>query len=270
MGIEYDQGGSSKSTKVDPSEYSWRARADNFLNTIRFTPEHRRLLDQVELYSKDIKGAVSDITVAPFVPALPYGQWKSVLLDQFVDLDSILSNSFATQPEEPQELVLNDASLEIKKSKLVSKIATHGQWINAFRAYEDAVNFAFDGRQQELRTYWTHINDLFSSRHFSLHARVINYDRSARVFVGQRRDILLSDVERFRHIQDAHLSEGGVAVVAPKPKGNFSRPPKRSDTCRNWNFSRCQLGADCKYRHACAGCGNAGHRKPDCPDRQRQ
>ncbi|KAJ7210344.1 hypothetical protein GGX14DRAFT_625295 [Mycena pura] len=274
MGIEYDGEGGSKHPKVDPSEYAWRARAQDFLDTIYFTPEHRRVLDQVELYSRDIKAAVSDIIVAPFVPALPYGQWKNVLLDQFVDLDSILSNSFATEPEEPQQLLLGDVGLEIKKSKVVSKITTHGQWINGFRAYEEAVNFAFEGREKELRTYWTHINDAFSSRHVSLHwhYRIINYDRAARVFVGQRRNILLSDITHFRHIQDAHLSEGGIAVTPQKSKDRGNRPQGRlgSATCRNWNFGRCQLGVECRYRHACATCGNVSHRKSECPDKQRQ
>ncbi|KAJ7222639.1 hypothetical protein GGX14DRAFT_352366 [Mycena pura] len=263
----------SKRPKVDASEYAWRARAEDFLETLHFTPEHQRVLEQVEIHSRDIKGAVTDVTIAPFVPALPYGQWKPILLDQFVDFDSILSNTFATEPEEPQQLVIGETSLEVKKSKVVSKITTHGQWINAFRVYEDAVNFAFDGRRHELRTYWTHINDLFSSRHYSLHSRVISYDRATRVFVGQRRDVLLGDVHRFRHIQDAHLSDGGIAIVTPKPRdrnGKPSRANNGTETCRKWNFGRCQLGVDCRYRHVCLGCGNTGHRKSDCSEKQRQ
>ncbi|KAJ7020341.1 hypothetical protein C8F04DRAFT_893435, partial [Mycena alexandri] len=127
-------------------------------------------------------------------PALPKSQWKGVLLNRFVDLGTILTSSYAIEVEEPQQLVLGDAQLEVKKSKMVSKVSTHRQWIKAFRIYEDTVNFAFEGRHGKLRTYWGHINNLFSSRHPSHHARILNYDRATRLFVGQRCNILLGEV----------------------------------------------------------------------------
>ena len=161
---------------------------------------------------------------------------------------------------------------------MAAKISTHGQWINAFRAFEEAINFAFEGRERELRTYWTHINDLFSSRHHSLHARILNYDRATRVFVGQRRDILLGEIEKFRHIQDAHLLDGGVAVAATSPSsgGHKTKPPggakprKRGpEVCRNYNQGRCRLGSECNYKHACLEC-NGSHPAAECPDKTRR
>ncbi|KAJ7506478.1 hypothetical protein B0H11DRAFT_2219842 [Mycena galericulata] len=116
--------------------------------------------------------------------------------DHFVDLDSILSNSYTIEVEEPQWLVLGDTHLEIKKPKVVSRITTHGQWINAFRILEDAVNFAFKGCYRELR---------------------------CKNFVGQRRDIL-TEIHEFRHVQDAHLLEGGIAVPTSSPGAGGSRP----------------------------------------------
>ncbi|KAJ7921130.1 hypothetical protein B0H13DRAFT_1604794, partial [Mycena leptocephala] len=198
---------------------------------------------------------------------------------RFVDFDSILTNSFAIEVEEPQQLVLGDTHLEVKKPKMVTKVSTHGQWINAFRTFEDAVNFAFDGRRDELRAYWDHINDLFSSRHPSLHGRIINYDRAARIFVGQRRDILLNEVSKFRHIQDAHLLDGGIVVVPSARLGGGeqkTKPPagkgrKRSqEICRNFNHGRCRLGNDCNYQHACLDCHGRGHTAPECPDKSRR
>ncbi|KAJ7199221.1 hypothetical protein GGX14DRAFT_662399 [Mycena pura] len=181
----------AKRSRVDTSAFVWCARTNDFLNSMALTQEHRSIARQVEIYSLDTRETIRDISNSFHAPALPDSQWKNVILDRFVDFDTILTNSYAVEAEEPQQLILGDAHLEIKKSKVVSKISTHGQWINAYRSYEDAVNFAFEGRRTELRTYWNHINDLFSSRNTSLHGRILNYDRAARLFVGQRRDVLL-------------------------------------------------------------------------------
>ncbi|KAJ7125748.1 hypothetical protein C8R43DRAFT_1135075 [Mycena crocata] len=213
-----------KRSKVDTSNFAWRSQAKTFLDSMVLTPAHENVLRQVEAHSDDVKEAVRDLLNTFHAPAIPESLWKNVLLDRFVDFDTILAGAFSTDAEESQQLVLGDSHVEIKKPKLVTKISTHGQWINAFRTYEDAVNFAFDGRVDELRAYWGHINDLFSTRNPSLHGRIINYDRAARNFVGLRRDILLSEFGKFRHVQDAHLLDGGIAVApAYPPSGGSSK-----------------------------------------------
>ncbi|KAJ7460790.1 hypothetical protein FB451DRAFT_986916, partial [Mycena latifolia] len=263
----------SKRAKVDPSGFAWRSRANEFLDSIVLSPEHHNVQEQVELYSRDPKEAVRDLLNVFHTPALPNSQWKPVLLDGFVDFNAILTSSYAIDAEEPQQLVFSDTHLEIKKPKMVTKVSTHGQWINVFRTFEDAVNFAFAGRSRELHTYWNHINDLFSSRHHSQHARIINYNRTARVFIGTRRDVLLNEVHKFRHVQDAHLLDGGVAVTPSGPSnpggGSKQKPPtkprKRSqEVCRNFNQGRCRLASECNYRHVCSKCNGGGHPASEC------
>ncbi|KAJ7715674.1 hypothetical protein B0H16DRAFT_1804970 [Mycena metata] len=270
----------AKRSRVDYSAFVWRSRAKQFLDSMVLTQEHQDILQQVKAYSLDVKESIRDLSNSFHAPALPKSQWESVLLDRFVDLDTILTSSYAVEAEEPQQLVLGDTHLEVKKPKVVSKVTTHGQWINAFRIYEDAVNFAFDGRHRELRTYWGHINDLFSSRNPSLHSRILNYDRAARLFVGQRRDILLSEIHKFRHVQDAHLLDGGVMVSPSNPgssSGSKTKPPngpksrrRTQEICRNFNRGQCKLGAECNYQHACSECHGRGHVAPECPDKARR
>ncbi|KAJ7162652.1 hypothetical protein C8R43DRAFT_880147, partial [Mycena crocata] len=229
-------------------------------------------------FTVDPKEAMRDLLNSPFVPALPETLWKPVLLDRFVDFDVILGNAFAIDAEEPQQLLIGDSHLENKKPKVVTKISTQGQWINSFHLYEDAVNFVFEARHGELRAYWTHINDLFSTRHHSLHSRIVNYDRAARVFVGQQRDILLHEFATFRHIQDAHLLDGGVAVVSSSSGsgGQRSKAPgsakrkRTQEVCRNFNYGHCKLGSECNYRHVCLDCNGGGHVASGCPDRSRR
>ncbi|KAJ7918065.1 hypothetical protein B0H13DRAFT_1557118, partial [Mycena leptocephala] len=83
-------------------------------------------------YSQDAKEAVRNLLNSFHAPALPETQWRNVLLDRFVDFDTILSNFFTVDVEEPQQLLLSDSYVEVKKPKVVSKVTTHGQWINAF------------------------------------------------------------------------------------------------------------------------------------------
>ncbi|KAJ7225914.1 hypothetical protein GGX14DRAFT_348534, partial [Mycena pura] len=164
-------------------------------------------------FSVDIKEAVRVLTNSPLAPAFPPSLWKFVLLDQFVDFDLILSNTYSTEPEEHHHL-----------------------WINAFWVWYNAVTFAFQGRQAELQVYWKHINGLFNSRNPAFHGRVIAYDRATRLEVGKTRSLIYNSIDRLQECRDAHLLDGGLHVVpvslpsgrsGPKPRGG--KPQQRRD-----------------------------------------
>ncbi|KAJ7780686.1 hypothetical protein DFH07DRAFT_949914 [Mycena maculata] len=99
-----DEDGSlrSKRCKVDNSSFVRQARTREFLNSMVFSPKHQNFLQQVEIYSCNLKGAVNDLSNTFNAPALPESQWKNVLLDRFVDFDSILTSSYSVELEEPQ------------------------------------------------------------------------------------------------------------------------------------------------------------------------
>ncbi|KAJ7209801.1 hypothetical protein GGX14DRAFT_453179, partial [Mycena pura] len=211
-----------------------------------------------ESYSLDIKEALRLLSVSLGKPSLPETLWKDILLDRFVDLDVIVANRFATEPDEPHRLLLGDHQLEIKKSKVVSRVSNHGEWILAFRTYERAVNFAFKYRRDELETYGNYIQDLFASWHPSLHHRIINYDRAARNLIGQSHSLLFSDTQRLRACENAHLSVGGIFSLSgssqrPDSKGKDKRPSRRTEDgeiCRNYHGGRYTntLASDAKVR----------------------
>ncbi|KAJ7211393.1 hypothetical protein GGX14DRAFT_362632, partial [Mycena pura] len=267
----------SKRAKFDPASVAWGGEADRFLESISYSPQHLAVVRQVESYSLDIKETLRLLSVSLSKPSFPETLWKEVLLDRFVDLDVIVANRFATEPDEPHRLLLGDHQLEIKKPKVVSRVSNHGEWILAFRIYERAVNFAFKHRRDELETYSNHIQDLFASWHPSLHHRIINYDRAARNLIGQSHSLLFSDTQQLRPCENAHLSAGGIFSLSglsqrPDSRGKDKRPSKRpenGDICRNYNHGRCERGRDCRYKHACLGCKGA-HTIGDCPDKQRR
>jgi hypothetical protein len=266
----------AKRSRIDPTKFTWRSQEHEFLTSIVLTAEHQNVRQQVENYSLDPKEALRDLLNSFGNPAISETQWKDVLLDRYVEFDDILADSFTIEAEESQQLLLGNTTLEIKKPKVVSKISSQGDWLNAFMSFEDAVNFAFSGRSEELRTYSRHITNLFRSTHTSLHHRIINYDRAVRIFVGRRRDVLLSEISKFDHIRSAHLVDGGIGVThlqqfsstsqsKPRPSGNTKPRPRRSgEVCRNHNNGRCKMGPDCNYRHVCSSCQASNHTAPNC------
>lgn len=260
----------SKKPRADPSKFSWNDQTKIFLDSFTVTPAHERVREQVAAYNIDIKTSLRDLDTSYGKPSFPRSQWKNVLLDGYVEFNEIFSNSFTTEPDESDLLVIGDTHLEFQKPKLASKIKKATQWNSAWRVYEQAVKFAFKGRDLELERYWKHINDLFEARHESTHEFIINYDRAVRIYVGGRRDILLHEVEKFTHIKEAHLSPSGVFVVS-HPSGSISGgggkgKRKRTEVCKNFNFRQCSR-PDCSYKHICIFCQSSDHVGPKCPKR---
>ncbi|KAE9407471.1 hypothetical protein BT96DRAFT_784465, partial [Gymnopus androsaceus JB14] len=257
-----------KQQKVNPSEFHWN-KGTSFIHSIILSPTHKSARRQVEAYTLDIKEALQNLDLSYGKLSLSPKQWKNVLRDDYVEFDEILAGAYTTTPQTLNELIISKTTLEVQKPKVVSKVSTHGEWINAFCTFEEAVQFAFSGRKMELRGYWNHINNLFSVKQVSLHQRVINYDHSVRIYIGGRRDILLHETEKYIHLKDAHLEAGGVAIFMPSPPtSNPAKGSKRkrtSEVCRNWNFKHCK-GTSCIFRHVCIHCQSANHMGPKCPN----
>ncbi|KAF7315011.1 C3H1-type domain-containing protein [Mycena indigotica] len=152
--------------------------ADEFLDTV-VSAKALLVASRVQKFSEDPKEAVRVVVNSPLAPAFPPGLWKLVLLDQYVDFNLIRANTFATEPERASELVIGDGELEVRKPRASSQITSAAQWNDAFWIYSEAVNFAFPGREQELRAYNRHINNTFSSTHDSCHHRVFKHGVSS-------------------------------------------------------------------------------------------
>jgi hypothetical protein len=260
----------TKKRHVDPSKFNWNDETKVFFDSFTVTPAHESVRKQIEVYSADIKVSLRDLNTSYGKPSLPRSQWKNILLDNFVEFNEIFSNSFAIEPDESDLLVIGDTHLEFQKPKVVSKIKKATQWNSAWRVFQQAVKFAFSGRELELERYWKHINDLFEARHESTHEFIINYDRAVRIYVGGRRDILLHEFEKFSHIKEAHLSPSGIYVLS-HPAGSSGNPAgkgkkRRTDICKNYNFRQCSR-IDCSYRHICIYCQSSDHLGPKCPKR---
>ncbi|KIK53142.1 hypothetical protein GYMLUDRAFT_134196, partial [Collybiopsis luxurians FD-317 M1] len=254
----------TKKRRIDKSKVHWNQ--DQNLYAAVLSPAHEELGQQIAQYSAGIKDALKDLDIALNKPSLPKAQWTNVLLDNYVNLDEILGHSFTTEAEYQGVFLVGSTTLEFKKPRVVSKITSHDQWLNAFRTYEQAVHFAFKGREFELG-YSDHINNLFATTHTSLHHRIINYNRAARIYVGSRRDILLHEINKFNFIKATHVDTGGIAVVGSSTNVGFGKSAQKwkqgIKVCRNWNFRSC-MREKCVFRHTCIHCGSTDHVARDC------
>ncbi|KAJ7069560.1 hypothetical protein C8F01DRAFT_1113180 [Mycena amicta] len=210
----------------------------------------------------------------PRAPRFPASLWKYVILNQFVDFDAIIANTFTAEPDQAQQIVIGDTGIELQKAKTVSKITTHAQWNSAFWQFYAAVTFAFPNRQNELQTYWNYVNSLFTAAHPGTHSRIIQFDRAARGEISQTPRLLYSDVSELAACKMAHLDPIGLHVF-PEAQDRQARPPKTSDgerprrreICRNFNHGRCSV-SDCNRRHVCLECQASNHVAKDCPEKR--
>lgn len=122
----------TKKCCVDPSKFNWNDQTKVFFDSLTVTPAHEKVRQQFTDYNVDIKASLRNLETSYGKPSLPRLQWKSVLLDSFVEFNEIFSNSFTIEPDETDLLVVGDTHLEFQKPKVASKIKKASQWNSAW------------------------------------------------------------------------------------------------------------------------------------------
>ena len=133
-----------------------------------------------------------------------------------------------------------------------------------------ATSTAFPHRAGELADYAEYIVGLFAATDIHFHDRVILFDKAVRRRIGSRRDLELTDFNKFADLKAAHMDSIGAAVVqraSLATKNPSSR--KKQEACNRWNDNLCLLdGSQCRRLHVCNKCSKGGHKGPDCPSSQ--
>ncbi|SJL05397.1 uncharacterized protein ARMOST_08764 [Armillaria ostoyae] len=259
------------------SSYAWRFPSlMGAKPTLR--PEVIEIRRLIQVYGKNIKKAKRDLRMSIDCPSLPEKLWTAILQDDAVDFDEIFASiNSATIDKEITVEIGEGVSIALDSMKSSNKITEHGHWVIAWQAYTEAVLFAFPSRGRELNAYMRHVNKLFSVCHSSLHYRVINYDRAARIIIGSRCDVLFSDFHEFMHEKTAYIDSVGIAVVQgttemskkvtakSKLVSQNPSPTVSDEVCRNYNWGECHFGNKCRRIHACVICRDPKHVITKCP-----
>lgn len=213
-----------------------------------------------ENYLRDVSFVKQKIACHADCPEVPTSLWTDIISNHFVDLDKLHTAAHTVDAEHRETIQLGNGIEVVAATSRVSKrVESHGDWINAWDAYHDAVLFVYPHRDAELRHYRNHINGLFKSIAAPFAKQVINVDRYIRLQVARSNRRLLSDTTSFQDAYTMFILPAGAAAPGASSsatKALRSRNGKTSEACRRWNDERCTM-RDCRYRHACALCGGA-------------
>jgi hypothetical protein len=218
------------------------------------------------MYARDLKFTKSSILTAANAPQFPNSEWSNVITGAMVDLDHVISGSFAVSGDNREVEIVGGIQFKFGVSKPVKQVKTSGDWFIAWGLYTQAMTFAFPHRRSELDAYGTQILSLFAATAPSNHAHILSLDKAIRVRVGERRNLLLSDNSKFDDLRLYWLNPIGAGSLEADSKGRVKgKSDSRSeDACDRWNRGVCRSKAsECKYRHICQEC-RGPHKVDEC------
>ena len=225
----------------------------------------KKTLD-LKVYAKDLKFTKSSILTSANVPQFPNSEWSNIIAGAMVDLDHVISGSFAVSGDNRDTEVIGGIQFKFGATRAVKQVKTSGDWFIAWGLYTKAASFAFPHQRAELEMYGVQTLSLFSATLPCHHTSVIALDKAIRVRVGERRDLLLTDHAQFDDLRLYWLNPIGAGTLPSDAKGKAKvrSDSKSEDPCDRWNRGVCRSKAsDCKYKHVCQEC-RGPHRTDEC------
>ncbi|KAF9558436.1 hypothetical protein CPC08DRAFT_639018, partial [Agrocybe pediades] len=125
----------------------------------------------------------------------------------------------------------------------------------------------FPHREDKLRSYGSYIEGWFTSKHPSLHSKVLLFDVSVRNLVAGGEACLLTDLNRFNQLQNTILVPGGPELYSDHNLPSNAHPQHRPpDICNRFNtVTGCpNSDHDCRYKYLCKACKKPGHNQLHC------
>jgi hypothetical protein len=150
----------------------------------------------VQNYTADLKHALWSLQSAGSHPPFPKSEWKNVLSGMAVNLDIVFSGLFSTLTNDKITTSIGDFDLSVSGSKPSKTIQSHGDWTIAWNTSSSVTVCAFPHWAHELQQYSEYIIQFFGAFPHS-HWKVINLDKAVRKFIGEVKNIELSEVSQF-------------------------------------------------------------------------
>jgi hypothetical protein len=249
----------SKRAKVDEGEFPWIIRES--LSGMELSDDLRKTLDLLRMYAKDLKFTKSSILTSPHAPQFPNSEWTNIIIGAMVDLDHVISGSFAVSNDNRDVEVVGGIQFKFGAARASKHVKSSRDWFIAWNMYAKAAAFAFPHRQHELQVYRQHILGLFSATSVGHHTHILLFDKAVRVRVGERRNLLLTDFAEFDDLRLYWLNPIGAGDPS---KAKAKADIRSEEPCDRWNRGACRAkSSECKYQHVCKECGGK-HRAEDC------
>ena len=259
---------SSKKQKQDDSDFPWTVREQ--LSESGLGDNLEATLKLLKAFARDTKFTKASLINSSRAPLFPNSEWSNILAGSAVDLDHVISGSFAISSDNREIELLGGMEVKFGVVKPVKHVKTSGDWFIAWGSYTNAVCYVFPHRREEVNTYGKKILSLFSATTPTSHAAIINLDKSIRTRVGECRHLLLTDPSAFEDLKLFWLNPigAGSGDCPRKPEQSKRTDYRANAPCHKWNASECNKRAsECKYRHLCEVCGK-NHRRSECKTKQ--
>ncbi|EKM60531.1 uncharacterized protein PHACADRAFT_189656 [Phanerochaete carnosa HHB-10118-sp] len=128
-----------------------------------------------ESYLQDVSYVKQKVVCHPDCLEILTALWNDIISNVFVDLDKLHTATHTADAKHRETVQLrNGIELVATFAKISQCIESHGDWINAWDCYQDAVVFLYPHQDQELQVYRNYVNGLFKSLAISYAKQIVN------------------------------------------------------------------------------------------------
>ena len=183
--------GSGKKQKQDDTDFPWVIRekySDGPLDG-----SLAKTLKVLKAFARDPKFAKSSVINSSRAPPFLHSEWTNIVAGTMVDLDHVISGSFAVTNDNREIELLGGMEVKFRVAKPVKQVKSSGDWFIAWGIYSKAALYVFPHRKEEFDEYGTRMLSLFAATTTLSHSSIINLDKGIRAWVGECRNLLLTD-----------------------------------------------------------------------------
>ena len=261
--------GTGKRQKQDDTEFPWVVR--EHLSDAELDGSLGKTLKLLKIFARDLKFTKSSVINSSRAPPFPHSEWTNIIAGTMVDLDHVISGSFAVTNDNREIESVSGMELKFGVAKPIKQVKTSGDWFIAWGIYSRAAAYVFPHRKEELDEYGTRTLSLFAATASLSHSSIINLDKGIRARVGECRNLLLTDQSAFEDLKLYWLNPiGAGGQTSPEGRVKPSKKPTYRDNepCHKWNAGECSKHASkCRHKHVCSNCGK-DHHASDCKSKR--
>lgn len=156
-------------------------------------------LECYEEWSDDVKYYRGQVTSTPGCPSFPLSQWSLLLEGRAPDLEKVLSGHYSTTIDPKQTQSLGKGfEITLSQPTTTHKVKT----------------FIMPWKEDELRGYKRYLSGFFVDVHYSLHSRIIDFDKACRLKIEGQKYLRFDSINEFRRLEITHLSSLGMVAYS--------------------------------------------------------
>ncbi|KIK39919.1 hypothetical protein CY34DRAFT_88337 [Suillus luteus UH-Slu-Lm8-n1] len=237
-------------------------------------------------WSDNTKFYWGQVTATPGCSRFPLSQWSLLLEGRAPDLEKVLSRYYSTTIDSKQTQSLGKGfKITLSQPTTTHRVKTYSDWSVATDLWVEALTFIMPWKEAELRGYKCYMSRFFIDIHYSLHSRIIDFDKAGQLKIEGQKYLRFNSIAKFHCLEITHLSSLRMVaysklqqlpssrVTGDKSSGRGSGGGRKSahsdslqgELCHNWNRGACnKSSAECPRFHVCNKC-RGGHKRAECP-----